>query len=100
MVCFHFYSPLNITLTLSGHWIQEVRKRIPQPERNTYVGTDLNPALFPRHCLVIPNSTSTTSKNHGPKLSTGLLISYTNASHSPAGLPLHSLRLLNSFSIL
>jgi SAM-dependent methyltransferase len=33
--------------TADGHWIRELRNRVPHPERNRYVGTDLNPALFP-----------------------------------------------------
>ncbi|KAF2690568.1 hypothetical protein K458DRAFT_411950, partial [Lentithecium fluviatile CBS 122367] len=33
--------------TTDGHWIRELRSRIANSELNTYVGTDLNPKLFP-----------------------------------------------------
>lgn len=32
----------------TGHWISELRKTLPDPSIHNYVGTDLNPALFPQ----------------------------------------------------
>ncbi|KAH8773843.1 methyltransferase-like protein type 11 [Diaporthe sp. PMI_573] len=34
--------------TADGHWISELRKTLPDPSIHNYVGTDLNPALFPQ----------------------------------------------------
>ncbi|KAF2259670.1 S-adenosyl-L-methionine-dependent methyltransferase [Lojkania enalia] len=48
--------PLDLTVpglkilesgTADGHWLRHLRSCIPNPERNTYIGTDLNPRLFP-----------------------------------------------------
>lgn len=41
--------------TADGHWISELRKAIPDNSSNTYIGTDLNPALFPQ---IFPADTS------------------------------------------
>ncbi|KAI0471151.1 hypothetical protein F4859DRAFT_522428 [Xylaria cf. heliscus] len=39
----------------SGHWISELRKTLPSPDIHTYVGTDINPSLFPK---TLPPDTS------------------------------------------
>ncbi|KAK9772392.1 putative Wax synthase domain-containing protein [Seiridium cardinale] len=41
--------------TADGHWINELRKTFPDPSSHTYVGTDLNPSLFPQ---ALPPDTS------------------------------------------
>ncbi|KAI1451322.1 S-adenosyl-L-methionine-dependent methyltransferase [Annulohypoxylon moriforme] len=43
--------------TADGHWISELRKTIPDPTIHTFVGTDINPALFP-HASSLPGDTS------------------------------------------
>ncbi|KAJ8121569.1 hypothetical protein ONZ43_g2008 [Nemania bipapillata] len=39
----------------AGHWISELRKKLPSPGIHTYVGTDINPSLFPK---TLPPDTS------------------------------------------
>ncbi|KAI0531727.1 S-adenosyl-L-methionine-dependent methyltransferase [Xylaria digitata] len=41
--------------TADGHWISELRKTLPSPGIHTYVGTDINPSLFPQ---ALPPDTS------------------------------------------
>ncbi|KAI1144994.1 S-adenosyl-L-methionine-dependent methyltransferase [Nemania diffusa] len=50
-------SGLNIldSGTADGHWISELRKTLPSPGIHTYVGTDINPSLFPQ---ALPPDTS------------------------------------------
>lgn len=43
-----------MTRILLGHWIRELRKTFVDPTIHTYVGTDLNPSLFP---LSLPSDT-------------------------------------------
>ena len=40
---------------MPGHWISELRKTLADPTIHTYVGTDLNPSLFPQ---ALPSDTT------------------------------------------
>ncbi|KAI1159641.1 hypothetical protein F5B18DRAFT_577389 [Nemania serpens] len=33
---------------LRGHWISELRKTLPSTDIHTYIGTNINPSLFPQ----------------------------------------------------